>query len=51
VFFGAGLYGADFVDALTPYTDPQKEFLTFVLSHYIDQGVEELDQDKLPDLL
>jgi type I restriction enzyme, R subunit len=36
---------------LKPYTDPQKEFLSFVLSHYIDQGVEELDQEKLPDLL
>jgi type I restriction enzyme, R subunit len=36
---------------LKPYTDSQKDFLTFVLSHYIDQGVEELDQDKLPDLL
>ncbi len=32
--------------------DPkQKEFLDFVLSKYIDVGVEELDQDKLPDLL
>ncbi|MFA6175410.1 MAG: DEAD/DEAH box helicase family protein [Phycisphaerae bacterium] len=29
----------------------QKEFLEFVLSQYIETGVEELDQDKLPDLL
>ncbi len=29
----------------------QKEFLEFVLSKYIETGVEELDQDKLPDLL
>lgn len=29
----------------------QKEFLEFVLSKYIEIGVEELDQEKLPDLL
>jgi type I restriction enzyme, R subunit len=29
----------------------QKEFLEFVLSQYIETGVEELDQEKLPDLL
>ena len=29
----------------------QKEFLEFVLSKYIETGIEELDQDKLPDLL
>jgi len=29
----------------------QKEFLEFVLSKYIECGVEELDQEKLPDLL
>jgi len=29
----------------------QKEFLEFVLSKYIETGVEELDQDKLPGLL
>jgi len=29
----------------------QKEFLEFVLSKYIETGVEELDQEKLPDLL
>lgn len=29
----------------------QKQFLEFVLSKYIETGVEELDQDKLPDLL
>ena len=29
----------------------QKEFLEFVLSKYIETGVEELDQAKLPDLL
>ncbi|MBU1099805.1 MAG: DEAD/DEAH box helicase family protein [Bacteroidetes bacterium] len=29
----------------------QKEFLDFVLSKYIQTGVEELDQDKLPGLL
>ena len=30
---------------------PQKEFLEFVLSKYIESGVEELDQEKLPELL
>ena len=29
----------------------QKEFLEFVLSKYIESGVGELDQEKLPDLL
>jgi len=29
----------------------QREFLDFVLSKYIESGVEELDQDKLPSLL
>ena len=31
--------------------DRQKEFISFVLSKYIETGVEELDQDKLPILL
>jgi len=31
--------------------DNQKEFLEFVLSKYIEIGIEELDQEKLPDLL
>jgi type I restriction enzyme R subunit len=29
----------------------QKEFLNFVLDKYIETGVEELDQEKLPDLM
>jgi len=29
----------------------QKEFLEFVLSKYIEIGIEELDQEKIPDLL
>jgi type I restriction enzyme R subunit len=29
----------------------QREFIEFVLSKYIETGVEELDQDKLPILL
>ncbi|MGB3223012.1 MAG: DEAD/DEAH box helicase family protein, partial [Desulforhopalus sp.] len=33
------------------YSDKQQEFLDFVLSHYVAQGVDELDQDKLPSLL
>ena len=31
--------------------DKQKEFLDFVLAKYIETGVSELDQDKLPSLL
>ncbi|MCP1385806.1 EcoAI/FtnUII family type I restriction enzme subunit R [Runella salmonicolor] len=31
--------------------DKQKEFIAFVLSKYIESGVEELDQEKLPLLL
>ncbi len=31
--------------------DKQKEFISFVLSKYIESGVGELDQDKLPTLL
>ncbi|MBI9036206.1 MAG: hypothetical protein JEZ03_17235 [Bacteroidales bacterium] len=31
--------------------DKQKEFIEFVLSKYIESGVDELDQDKLPILL
>jgi type I restriction enzyme, R subunit len=32
-------------------TEKEKEFLEFVLSQYIETGVEELDQEKLPRLL
>jgi len=33
------------------YSDTQQEFLDFVLTHYIAQGVNELDPEKLPSLL
>jgi len=33
------------------YGGKQQEFLDFVLDHYVKQGVTELDQDKLPQLL
>jgi type I restriction enzyme R subunit len=33
------------------FNDRQKEFISFVLSKYIETGVDELDQDKLPILL
>ena len=33
------------------YADKQQQFLSFVLGHYISQGVDELNQDKLPGLL
>lgn len=32
-------------------TDKQREFIAFVLSKYVDTGVDELDQEKLPILL
>lgn len=35
----------------TSLSDEQKQFLEFVLSKYIETGVEELDQEKLPHLL
>jgi type I restriction enzyme R subunit len=38
-------------DIFSTLIDKQKEFLEFVLSKYIDTGVEELAQDKLPILL
>jgi type I restriction enzyme R subunit len=38
-------------DIFASLNDKQKEFLEFVLSKYIDSGVEELAQDKLPILL
>jgi len=34
-----------------PLSNEQKQFLEFVLSKYIETGVEELDQEKLPHLL
>lgn len=33
------------------YTHKQQEFIDFVLRHYVKEGVEELDGEKLPDLL
>lgn len=33
------------------YPDKRQEFLAFVLDHYVAEGVSELDQEKLPDLL
>lgn len=35
----------------TLLNDKQKEFIAFVLSKYVETGVEELDQEKLPILL
>ncbi len=35
----------------TKYTGARREFLEFVLMHYVDQGVGELDAAKLPELL
>ena len=36
---------------LVDLNDNQKEFLEFVLSKYIEKGVDELDEEKLPQLL
>ena len=36
---------------LAPYGDKQQEFLSFVLGHYVEQGVGELAVEKLPSLL
>ncbi len=44
----AGAQSSIFADGLD---NRQKEFLEFVLSKYIETGVEELDQEKLPHLL
>jgi type I restriction enzyme R subunit len=33
------------------YSDKQQEFINFVLQHYVQEGVSELDGEKLPDLL
>ncbi|EKE27160.1 MAG: Type I site-specific deoxyribonuclease, partial [uncultured bacterium (gcode 4)] len=38
-------------DIFQHYSDKRQEFLAFVLDHYIAEGVDELSQDKLPDLL
>lgn len=38
-------------DIFSGLNDKQREFLEFVLSKYIETGVEELDQEKLPKLL
>lgn len=38
-------------EILSGLNDDQKEFIEFVLSKYIESGVEELDQEKLPKLL
>ena len=37
--------------AVTEFTDKQQGFVAFVLSHYVKQGVDELDPDKLSPLL
>jgi type I restriction enzyme R subunit len=39
------------VEISTHFNSKQQDFLAFVLSHYVQVGVEELDQDKLRPLL
>ena len=36
---------------LNDYNQKQQEFLNFVLEQYVKEGVNELDDSKLPDLL
>jgi len=38
-------------DIFAPLNDKEKEFISFVLAKYIETGVDELDQEKLPILL
>jgi type I restriction enzyme, R subunit len=38
-------------DIVAPYADPLRAFLDFVLVQYVQEGVGELDDAKLPDLL
>lgn len=38
-------------EIFSPLNNEQKQFIEFVLSKYIESGVEELDQEKLPHLL
>ena len=33
------------------YSEKQQDFINFVLQHYVNEGVRELDSEKLPDLL
>ena len=33
------------------FTNRTRDFIDFVLDHYVTEGVEELDLQKLPDLL
>jgi type I restriction enzyme R subunit len=37
--------------ALLPFDERLRTFLEFVLGQYIERGIDELDQEKLPDLL
>ncbi len=38
-------------DIYAHYSEAEQEFLAFVLDHYVSQGVSELDDQKLPNLL
>jgi type I restriction enzyme R subunit len=38
-------------ETITGLTDKQQEFINFVLNQYVKEGVEELDMDKLTELL
>lgn len=38
-------------DIFARYDDKQREFIDFVLDHYVQGGIDELDQERLPRLL
>jgi len=38
-------------DNFQKYNDQQQDFLSFVLNHYVAEGVKELETERLPDLL
>ncbi|MCI5115094.1 MAG: hypothetical protein D3921_13105 [Candidatus Electrothrix sp. AW1] len=40
-----------FTDIFHSHSAQENEFLLFILDHYIEQGISELDQENLPDLL
>ncbi len=39
------------IQIMTHFNDKQQAFLDFVLAHYVNVGVEELEQEKLTPLL
>ena len=44
-------FSKELIDKTCILNEKQKEFIAFVLSKYVESGVDELDQEKLPQLL